>query len=84
MGRFRAWLSNPNVHLAGSLLLGLISCIPIAAPFAPVIQAVGLTLTGTGLVLPEGGSMHAVDYEKLATSVADGVKAAVAALPSRA
>ena len=84
MSKFRTLMSNPNAHLFIALLCQILAVIPVTAPFAVPFQAIAGTLTATGLALPESGSLHAVDYEKLALTVADGVKQAVAALPSRA
>lgn len=83
MNKLRTWLTNPNVHLAIAGLCQIASFIPAAAPFVPTLQTIGATLTGTGLVLPESGSLHSTDYEKLAGVIADGVKQAVSQVQGR-
>jgi len=82
MSKLRMWLNNPNVHLALSFLLQIAAAIPAAAPFAPILAAVGGTLTATGLVIPESGVLHAADYGKIATAIADGVNQAVNKSPA--
>ena len=64
------WLNNPNVHLGIAVLCQLASFIPVTAPFAPILQTVGATLTTTGLIIPEQGSMHAKDYAAVLTNAA--------------
>lgn len=83
MNSIRNWLNNPNVHLYGALVLGICSAVPVLAPFASILQAVGLTLTTTGAILPETGSLHQIDYAKLATALGDGAAKAIAAVPGR-
>jgi hypothetical protein len=84
MSKLRMWLLNPNVHLVLSGVLQIAAFVPQLAPFAPILQTVGATLTGVGAVLPESGSLHATDYEKLATAVASGIAQAQPQTPGRA
>lgn len=83
MNSLRTWLNNPNVHLILAGLCQIAAFIPVTAPFAPILQTVAVTLTGTGLVLPESGSLHGADYGKLAEAIGSGVAKAIAAAPSR-
>ena len=82
MSHFRAFMLNPNVHGIFALLLQIASIIPAAAPFAGVLATVAGVLTATTVLLPETGSLHATDYEKIAAVVAQGV--ADATKPGRA
>lgn len=77
MNRFRKFLLNPNVHLALSFLLQISAVIPAAAPFAPILSAVGGTLTATGLIIPENGVLHRDDYAKIVQTISDNLVAAV-------
>lgn len=80
MNQLRTWLLNPNVHLILSGILQILAFVPQAAPFAPILQTIGATLTGVGVILPETGSLHATDYANLANVAAKTV-ATVAANP---
>jgi hypothetical protein len=77
MSGLRAWLQNPNVHLFFSAILQIMAFVPATAPFAPILQTVATTLTATGLILPESGSLHQADYAKIADAVAAGLRAPV-------
>ena len=77
MNSFRKFLLNPNVHLWSSLLIGIASFIPQAAPIAAILQTVSGTLIATGALLPEKGSLHAADYAKLLMAAGTAVGTSV-------
>ena len=84
MSGLRTWLQNPNVHLFFSAILQVLAFIPATAAYAPIIQTVATTLTATGLVLPESGSLHQADYAKIADAVAASLRPQVETTAGRA
>jgi len=74
MSKLRVWLLSPNVHLVISGLLQIAALIPAAAPFAPLLQTIGATLTGVGVILPENGVLHREDYIKLVDTISAAAK----------
>ena len=77
MSAFRLFLLNPNVHIIFGLIAQVASLFPAAAPFAMGLQLAGVATTAFAGILPEHGSLHAADYERLTGTVAQAVAQAV-------